>query len=137
MDDIPVPVDSRSSRFIPRLRSFIRQKGLAYSTEKTYVHWILNYIRFHNMKHPEEMGPEQVDEFLTHLPLNQNVAPGTQRIALNALVFLYQQVEGALVAFLHSFHQQLIDVGFAHFAMHSKILFRSLVNCRPRRRTRR
>lgn len=91
MDDIPIPVDPDSTRFIPLLRSFIRQKGLAYSTEKTYVHWILNYIRFHNLKHPEELGPEEVDEYLTHLALNQNVAPGTQRIALNALVFLYQQ----------------------------------------------
>ena len=91
MDDIPVPVDSGSNRFIPRLRSFIRQKGLAYSTEKTYVHWILYYIRFHRLKHPAEMGPDEVDKFLTHLALNRNVAPGTQRIALNALVFLYQQ----------------------------------------------
>lgn len=91
MDDIPVPVDPGSNRFIPRLRSFIRQKGLAYSTEKTYVHWILHYIRFHNLKHPSEMGSKEVDEFLTYLALELNVAPGTQRIALNALVFLYQQ----------------------------------------------
>lgn len=61
MDDIPVPVDPGSIKFIPRLRSFIRQKGLAYSTEKTYVHWILYYIRFHRLKHPGEMGPREVD----------------------------------------------------------------------------
>ena len=91
MDDIPVPVDPDSNRFIPRLRSFIRQKGLAYSTEKTYVHWIIHYIRFHHLKHPKILGPKEVDEFLTHLALDLNVAPGTQRIALNALVFMYSQ----------------------------------------------
>jgi len=29
MDDIPFPIEPKSTRFIPRLRSFIRQKGLA------------------------------------------------------------------------------------------------------------
>jgi len=91
MDDIPVPVDPGSNRFIPRVRSFIRQKGLAYSTEKTYIHWILYYIRFHHLKHPREMGHKEADEFLTYLALERNVAPVTQRIALNAVVFLYQQ----------------------------------------------
>jgi len=37
MDDIPVPVERNSKRFIPQLRVFLRKKGLSYSTEKTYV----------------------------------------------------------------------------------------------------
>jgi hypothetical protein len=56
MDDIPVPVDLDSNRFIPQLRAFIRKKGLSYSTEKTYIHWVLNYIRFHKKQHPNLMG---------------------------------------------------------------------------------
>ena len=90
MDDIPVPIDPESTRFIPRLRLFIRQKGLAYSTEKTYIQWILHYIRFHKMRHPKDMGPTEVDEFLTYLALQRNVSPATQKNALNALVFLYK-----------------------------------------------
>ena len=84
MDDIPVSIDSGSKRFIPRLRLFIRKKGLAYSTEKTYVHWVVYYIRFHKMKHP-------VDEFLSHLSVERHVSPATQKTALNALVFMYKQ----------------------------------------------
>jgi len=61
MDDIPVPVDPGSNRFIPKLRSFIRQQGLAYSTEKTYVHWIIYFIRFHKMRRPDDMGAPEVD----------------------------------------------------------------------------
>ena len=91
MDDIPVSIDSKSKRFIPQLRLFLRQKGLAYSTEKTYLYWIVYYIRFHKMKHPKEMGSLDVDEFLTYLATERNVSPSTQKTALNALVFLYKQ----------------------------------------------
>ncbi len=91
MDDIPVPIDSGSKKFIPKLRLFIRKKGLAYSTEKTYLYWIIYYIRFHKMKHPEEMGSTEVDAFLSHLAVDRHVAPATQRTALNALVFMYRQ----------------------------------------------
>ena len=91
MDDIPVSIDARSTKFIPQLRLFIRKKGLAYSTEKTYLHWILYYIRFHKMQHPKDMDSSHVDEFLSYLAIERNVSPGTQRTALNALVFLYKQ----------------------------------------------
>ncbi len=91
MDDIPVPINSQSTRFIPLLRTFIRRRGLAYATEKTYLYWITCYIRFHKMQHPKEMGPAEVDEFLTYLSLERKVAPSTQRGALNALVFLYHR----------------------------------------------
>ena len=91
MDDIPISIDPKSTRFIPRLRLLIRQKGLAYSTEKTYIQWIIKYIRFHKMQHPKELGSPHVDEYLTYLALERNVSPGTQRTALNALVFLYKQ----------------------------------------------
>ena len=91
MDDIPVSIDLKSKRFIPQLRLFIRQKGLAYSTEKTYLYWIIYYIRFHKKRHPKEMGSLDVDEFLTYLATERNVSPSTQKTALNALVFLYKQ----------------------------------------------
>jgi integron integrase len=91
MDDIPVPINRKSTRFIPSLRAFIRQRGLAYSTEKTYLYWIIYYVRFHNMRQPKDMGPAEVDDFLTFLSIERKVAPGTQRGALNALVFLYQR----------------------------------------------
>ena len=53
MDDIPLHIDHLSERFIDRLRIFIRSRNLAWATEKTYVAWVLQFIRFHNKKHPE------------------------------------------------------------------------------------
>jgi len=44
------------------------------------------------MRHPAEMGPAEVEAFLTHLAVNRNVSASTQNQALNALVFLYREV---------------------------------------------
>jgi len=49
------------------VRDKIRFKHYSYSTERTYVHWIKNYILFHNKKHPVEMGKEDIEEYLTFL----------------------------------------------------------------------
>ncbi|MFT7459524.1 MAG: integron integrase, partial [Planctomycetota bacterium] len=65
--------------------------GLSYNTEKTYLYWIIYYIRFHKMRQPKEMGSTEVEEFLNFLSLERKVAPATQRGALNALVFLYNR----------------------------------------------
>jgi hypothetical protein len=37
------------------VRDKIRFKHYSYSTERTYVYWIKQYIFFHNKKHPVEM----------------------------------------------------------------------------------
>ncbi len=91
MDDIPVPIPARPVRFMDRLRAFMRGRQLAYRTEKTYCGWIRDYIRFHKMRRPEEMGKAEVDEWLGHLAAQRNVSVNTQKTALNAIVFLYRQ----------------------------------------------
>ncbi|MFT5134865.1 MAG: hypothetical protein ACI9SC_003347, partial [Gammaproteobacteria bacterium] len=40
-----------------------------YNTEKTYLYWIIYYIRFHKMRQPKEMGSTEVEEFLNFLSL--------------------------------------------------------------------
>lgn len=69
----------------------MRIKHLAYSTEKTYLYWILNFIRFHDRRHPSQMGALEVDAYLGYLATTRKVSPHTQALALNALVFLYHQ----------------------------------------------
>ncbi|MBV1879072.1 MAG: integron integrase [Pseudomonadales bacterium] len=91
MDDIPLAIPSTSNKFIPQLRRFIRERNYAYATEKTYIKWILQFIRFHNLRHPEEMGPAEVEQFLSYLAVERNVSKSTQSIALNALVFLNRE----------------------------------------------
>src|SRR5574344_306176 len=51
-------------------------------------------LRLHNMRHPLEMGTAEVNQFLSWLATERDVAAATQNLALNALVFLYAKVLG-------------------------------------------
>lgn len=91
IDDIPVPIRLKQPRFLDEVRVLMRRKNLAYTTERTYLYWIRFFIRFHKRRHPRDMGAVEVDEFLSWLAVERRVAPATQAIALNALVFLYHK----------------------------------------------
>jgi integron integrase len=45
-------------------------------------------------RHPKEMGPAEIEAFLTRLAMAGNVARSTQNQAFNALLFLYREVLG-------------------------------------------
>lgn len=75
-----------------RLRAVLRTKHLALRTEENYVSWYRRFVKFHGLRHPGEMGPEEVSAFLTHLAVNRNLSASSQNQALNALVFLYRHV---------------------------------------------
>ncbi|SFX42145.1 integron integrase [Marinospirillum alkaliphilum] len=79
------------SPFLNAIQQDLRQKGYALKTEKTYVHWIKRFILFHQKRHPETMGSEEVRLFLSSLANDRHVAVNTQKTALNALAFLYNQ----------------------------------------------
>ena len=91
INDIRHKLPEQPTRFMDRLRAFIRAKNLAYKTEKTYCHWIKRFIKFHNMQKPQEMGEMHVEQFLHHMAVVDNVSVGTQKTALNAIAFLYNQ----------------------------------------------
>ena len=57
MDDVRAPIEGRPTRFMDQMRMVMRERGLAYSTEKTYLHWIRGFIRFHHMRHPLAYDP--------------------------------------------------------------------------------
>jgi len=80
-----------------QMRRRIRQKGHSYNTEKAYIQKYNQFVQFAKIKygkyrHPAELGKTDVQEFLTHLASDRNVANDTQRGALSALKFLYDQV---------------------------------------------
>lgn len=94
MDDIRPAIAQGSTRFLDQLRLHIRQNGLAYRTEQTYLHWIKNFIRFHSRQHPKNLGSQDIEAFLSHLAEQRNCSVNTQRIALNALVYMYKRFMG-------------------------------------------
>jgi len=98
MDDIRHQLEAKPTRFLDKLRLHIRQQGLAYTTEKTYIHWAKQFIYFHNKQHPKNLGVAEVETFLSHLAVNQFCSVSTQKIALNALVYLYKRFMGVDIA---------------------------------------
>ncbi len=79
-------------KLIDRVRQKLRAGHYAYRTEQTYVHWIVRYIRWHGLRHPQEMGSTEIETFLSHLATVGNVSKSTQNQALSALLFLYRHV---------------------------------------------
>lgn len=80
-----------SSPFLNDIRASIRVRGMNYQTEKTYIYWIRFFIRYNNCQHPSQLNSSDVVRFLTYLATERHVAINTQRIALNALAYLYNQ----------------------------------------------
>ncbi|MGI8669655.1 MAG: integron integrase [Aridibacter sp.] len=80
------------SKLLNNVRNVMRVRHYSYETEKIYIYWIRQYIFFHNVTHPAEMGAVEVEAFLTHLAVERNVAAPTQNQALFAVLFLYKEV---------------------------------------------
>lgn len=81
-----------ASPFIESIRSEMRVRSYSIRTEKTYLFWIKRFILFNNKRHPTELGAPEVKAFLTWLVTSNNVAMNTQKVALNAIVFLYHKI---------------------------------------------
>ena len=92
-----------NSPFLEMVRGEIRLRGFSLRTEKSYLFWIKQFILFHQKRHPEDMGADEVKAFLTWLAVKRHVAVNTQKVALNAVVFLYHKV----------LKRELGDMGFS------------------------
>lgn len=79
-------------RLLDELRAQVRYLHYSLRTEQAYVHWVRAFIRFHGLRHPAEMSRAEVEDFLTWLAADRQVAPSTHKQALSALLFLYQKV---------------------------------------------
>jgi integrase len=84
----------QATRLLEQVRERVR--GLHYSlrTEEAYVFWCRDFVRFHGLRHPVEMGGPEVEAFLTHLAAQRGLSVSSHRQALSALLFLYGKVLG-------------------------------------------
>jgi integrase len=84
----------RATRLLDQVRE--RARGLHYSvrTEEAYVFWCRDFVRFHGLRHPVEMGGPEVEAFLTHLAAQRGLSVSSHRQALSALLFFYGKVLG-------------------------------------------
>jgi integrase len=86
-------------KLLQRLDEKLIQKGSPRTTRDTYGHWVEKYFRHILKLHgrdvtPEKMGAKDVEEWLTHLAVREHLAPSTQNVALQAVLFLYREILG-------------------------------------------
>jgi site-specific recombinase XerD len=70
----------------------LRARHYSRRTEEAYVHWIRRFLLFHKGTHPRELAESNLNRFLTHLAVSENVAASTQNQALAAVLVLYEHV---------------------------------------------
>jgi integron integrase len=79
------------TKLLDRAREIMRLRHYSIRTERSYTNWMRRYILFHDKRHPQDMGPAEIEAFLTHLAVQGKVARSTQNQAFNALLFLYRE----------------------------------------------
>ena len=84
--------DAHPPRLMDQVRAACAVRRYSPRTTRSYVNWILRYIRFHRLRHPKEMGENEVTAFLNYLAMEREVSASTQNQALSALLFLYKAV---------------------------------------------
>jgi len=84
-----MPPIAQPPGLIQRCRDLLQTRHYARRTVKTYEQWLRRFLRFHRMRHPRDMGSAEVNAYLTHLAVQEQVSASTQNQALAALLFLY------------------------------------------------
>lgn len=58
------------------------------------MQWVRVFVKWHGLRHPRDMGQEEIEGFQGMLANERRVAAATHNQALNALFFLYREVLG-------------------------------------------
>lgn len=99
------PASPRPQRLGKRARAAIRLRQFSPRTEEAYLGWMRRQLpfvgQFHDRLDPAQLGAQHATAFLNALGTQQRVAASTQNQALVALPFLYREVLGLNVPWLH------------------------------------
>ena len=108
----------RLVKLLERVRRHTRTAHLAIRTEKAYLSWIKRFLSWEKNRsgtwtHPDQMGSNEVNDFLTYLAVERKVAASTQNQALCALLLLFREVlnnDGLSIDAIRARHPDRIPV---------------------------
>jgi integron integrase len=88
---------SRPNRTIPpqlleQIKKSIRESACSPRSERACIYWTKLLMRFHQLRHPEELGGAEIGAFLAHLANQRQMSRATHNQVLRALRFLYTKV---------------------------------------------
>ena len=95
-------------KLLDQVRGKIRLKHYSIRTEQAYVDWIKRFVLHFGKRHPRDLGAAEVEQFLTYLAVNGNVAASTQNQAKSALLFLYKEVLAQELPWLDNVEQSKV-----------------------------
>ena len=77
---------------LEKVRAVLRAKDYSVKTEECYLHWIKDFIVFHQKRHPQTLSGEEIEAYFVHLSEEKNVKNKQIQQAYSAVVFLYTHV---------------------------------------------
>ena len=66
-----------ASPFLDSIPDFMSVRQYSKRAIRSYLYWIKYFIVFNKMRHPNEMGAAEVEQFLTHLAVVRTVSIST------------------------------------------------------------
>jgi integron integrase len=82
-----------SLKLMDRVNQALAYYQYAYRTEKSYIRWIREYVRYlGKRKVPENRYQKEIDTFLDYLENEKHLSRSSRKQALNAISFLYKRV---------------------------------------------
>lgn len=87
---------TQAPKLLDRLRARLQQRGFGLDMQNHFVEWSRQFILFHRLRHPNDMGAEEVAQFLNDLAARR-LPMRWRREAWEALGFLYREELGRVV----------------------------------------
>jgi hypothetical protein len=67
------------SPFLTSLAAYMLARNYSRRTVDAYCYWTKHFILFCGKQHPRDLGPAEVERYLSWLAVERGVSPGTQR----------------------------------------------------------
>ena len=74
------------------------RRQTSHRTEASYLHYIVDFIRFHGKRHARELGVGEISAHLSYQATEKDGTAFTQNMALSTLLFLCRRVLGYAIA---------------------------------------
>ena len=104
--------DNRPAKLEDQIRDACRVRHYSLATERSYVRWYKQFVRWAGLKHPATLGADRVQAWLSYLATERDVAASTQRQALQCACRCNSAVRGWKPVALCGHEPRRIDRGF-------------------------
>jgi len=74
MSDSTRSQELKQPKLLDQVRQYLRLHHYSIHTERSYVDWIVRFVRFHRMRSRDDLFPAEpkIEAFLTHLAVEGN-----------------------------------------------------------------